>query len=757
MVEYKQSVNWGGKILKKLGKVGILVTSTALSFGVLSSVANAQTSIEAQPERVAIEVASTETTISKSTLIKKLKELFPKQFDFLSSNDFHMGNGHYYPDDERIRYDLSFHKTVKGKDLYGSIVFVGEDLELETFHFEPLNTADALFPAKVSKEEAEKVAVTFLNKMANGKEYEIDKDTIDYSYYSNQLITEPVRYEFRFVQKKNNVPLADQQIQLTILGNGEVVSFYRYAEDAKDATFDKVEEVKSENELLQKIKDNLDVSLRYQVITDYRTGDESIALVYSPNVKYGVNAISGDWQTANDFTKEVPKEAKIEKLAANPLPARQVNMTVEQAKKAAEQLLKIDSDKVKLTISSVEEVNYGNEDLLSVQYSYDWAYGGMGSSIEFNKATGEIVSYHDMKRDILLESGESTSNKEKLTEQQALAKALDYLKEWVPSYLNNYAKPIDEPSFFEDQGTYYFTFPRVVNGILVEGHQINVGVGTNGSVNSLYINHRDNVDWPSPEEVVSKEEAKNKLTDALSLKLQYIKQANDPKDHDYKLVYTPIYNGDAYSYLDASTGEWSSLFRKNDTPVLTHPTAEAELNYLLQNRMLEIKDAASFNADSSMTNGEALKLLVKSLSYFYEYDTRVAEENTNQTYANIGPDHPYYSIVERAVRIGIIDADETFKVDAKLTREQLAVWYIRALGLDTAAKKHDIYKLSFADTSKIQNEYRGYVALANALELVSAQKNQFNPKGEVTYADVAVSIFSLAQAIHETGTPFNQY
>ncbi|MDM5333916.1 hypothetical protein QUF56_11820 [Ureibacillus composti] len=743
--------------MKKFGKVGILVTSTALSFGVLSSVANAQTPIENQPERVAIEVASTETTISKNTLIKKLKELFPKQFDSLSSNDFYMSNGHYYPDDERIRYDLSFHKTVKGKDLYGSIVFVGDDLELETFHFEPLNTADALFPAKVSKEEAEKIAVSFLNKLSNGKEYEIDKDTIDYSYYSNQLITEPVRYEFRFVQKKNNVPLADQQIQLTILGNGEVVSFYRYAEDAKDATFVKIEEIKSENELLQKIKDNLDVSLRYQVITDYRTGDESIALIYSPNVKYGVNAISGDWQTANDFTKEVPKEAEIEKLAAKPLPARQANMTVEQAKKAAEQLLKIDSDKVKLTISSVEEVNYGNEDLLSVQYSYDWAYGGMGSSIEFNKATGEIVSYHDMKRDILLESGESTGNKGKLTEQQALAKALDYLKEWVPSYLNNYAKPIDEPSFFESQGTYYFTFPRVVNGILVEGHQINVGVGTNGSVNSLYINHRDNVDWPSPEEVVSKEEAKNKLTDALSLKLQYIKQGNDPKDHDYKLVYTPIYNGEAYSYLDANTGEWSSLFRKNDTPVLTHPTAEAELNYLLQNRMLEIKDAASFNADSSMTNGEALKLLVKSLSYFYEFDTSAAEENANQTYANIGPDHPYYSIVERAVRIGIINADETFKADAKLTREQLAVWYIRALGLETAAKEHDIYKLSFADSSKIQNEYRGYVALADALELVSAQKNQFNPKGEVTYADVAVSIFSLAQAIHETGTPFNQY
>nr|WP_106779325.1 YcdB/YcdC domain-containing protein [Lysinibacillus timonensis] len=740
--------------MKNIRKVGVLVLSSALSYGLFSSVANAQSPIVEQPERIAIEVDSSVSTVSKETLIKKLKTLFPNKFDYLSNNDFYVSNGHYFPEDERIRYDLSFHKTIKGRDLYGSIVFVGDNLELENFHFEPIDVADALFPTKVSKDEAEKIAVDFLKKMTNGTEYELDQNNRDYAYYSNQLITEPVRYEFSFVQKKNNIPVQDQRVQLSVLGNGEIVSFYRYTDNANKATFENANQVLSENEMLQKIKDHLAVSLKYQVNYDYRTGEESVALVYDPSILYGVNAITGDWQTARDFTNVVPTIDNIEKLAAQPLPAKQANITVEEAKKMAEQLLKIDSDKVKLSITSVEEVDYGNgQEVISVQFSYDWSRGGYGSSIEINKETGEIISYHDLKRDVLIENGESPTNKGNLSEQQALEEAINYLEEWVPSYLHNYAKPIDEPYFDETQGIYHFTFPRVVNGIAVVGQQIHVGVGTDGSLNSLNVNHQENLEWPSIENVISNEEAKTKFVDSLSLKLQYLNIGNNSKENHYHLVYTPIFNDEAYSYLDANTGEWNSIYSQSDTPVVTHATAEAELNYLVQNRILEIEDASTFNADQAMTNGEALKILVKSLSYFYEYETPSEEEST-QTYANVGPDNPYYATVERAVRLGILESDESFNPEVKLTREQLTVWYIRALGLETAAKNHDIYELSFGDAANVKEEYIGYVALANALKLVSAENNQFNPKGEVTYADIAVSIFNLAQAIHESG---NQY
>ena len=94
----------------KLKKIGIILASSALSFGMFSSIASASTTVNGQPEKVQIQVASTETVFTKNDLIKKFRELFPNQFDFLTNSDFHMSSSHFYPDDDTLRYDLSFYK-----------------------------------------------------------------------------------------------------------------------------------------------------------------------------------------------------------------------------------------------------------------------------------------------------------------------------------------------------------------------------------------------------------------------------------------------------------------------------------------------------------------------------------------------------------------------------------------------------------------------------------------------------------------------
>ncbi len=499
-------------------KLGILVTSTAMSLGIAASIGHAQSPYEVQTEKVAIEVQKTEVEFSKNELIQKLKSIFPKQFDFLSNSDFQLGNAHHYSDDDRIRYNLNFHKTVKGKDVYGNVTFVGDDLEIENFYYEPLNTTDALFPAKVSKEDAKIIATDFLKKFPNGKDFELDTTSLDYNYFSNQLITQPIRYEFSFVQKENNIPISDQRISVSVLGNGEITQLYRFSPNHQKATFADSKLVKSEQDILDKVKKNLSVSLKYQINYDYRTGEETIALVYHPSINnYGINALTSEWQTANGFSKDAPKITKVEKLTSTPIPPKYNGVTIEQAKKIAQDLLKIDSDKVKLTISSVyEHENESGQPLLSINYSYDWEYGGFGSTIEMNKATGEIVSYQDMRSDVYRELGE-TNKKETITQDQALTKAIEHLKQMVPSYLHNYAKPTSEPYFEKGRGIYHFVFPRVVNGIVVEGNQISVSVGPDGSLYSLYVNHKEVTSWPSTQNIISSENAKNQFVNALSL------------------------------------------------------------------------------------------------------------------------------------------------------------------------------------------------------------------------------------------------
>ena len=136
-----------------------------------------------------------------------------------------MSSAHIYPEDDTVRYDLSFTKIIDGKRLYGNVGFVGEKLDIEYFSYQPPNVKDALFPAKVSKEEARKIADNFMKKFLDGNEYQLETNT--YNYYPQQILTEPIRYSFSFARTENQVSIADQRMEVTVLGNGEVVSFYK--------------------------------------------------------------------------------------------------------------------------------------------------------------------------------------------------------------------------------------------------------------------------------------------------------------------------------------------------------------------------------------------------------------------------------------------------------------------------------------------------------------------------------------------------
>ena len=139
-----------------LKKIGFLLSSSALTFGMFASVANASTTTIGQPDKVQIQVASTETVFSKNDLIKRFRALFPNQFDFLSDSDFRVENSYFYPEDDTLRYGLSFFKTIGGKQINGHIGFVGENLEIEQFYYQPSNEAEALFPPRSQKRRLSK-------------------------------------------------------------------------------------------------------------------------------------------------------------------------------------------------------------------------------------------------------------------------------------------------------------------------------------------------------------------------------------------------------------------------------------------------------------------------------------------------------------------------------------------------------------------------------------------------------------------------
>ena len=131
--------------------------------------------------------------------------------------------------------------------------------------------------------------------------------------------------------------------------------------------------------------------------------------------------------------------------------------------------------------------------------------------------------------------------------------------------------------------------------------------------------------------VISADKAKEAYSKALTLQLQYAKQDTEGKQH-YDLIYAPTYNGSLDNQIDAITGEWLyQVDGSKEKPSISHPTAANELNYLLNQNVLEVKDIANFNADAAVTKGEALKILLKSLTYGYFG----SGEGEKQSFSNI--------------------------------------------------------------------------------------------------------------------------
>lgn len=744
--------------MKLIKKLGVITLSTGLTMGILTPAAGATSLGNIQQNDVQIQVSQVDSVVTKSDLIKRFKEFFPNQFDFLDDSDFHMWTGRSYPDEEdTIRYDLSFDKQVNGNFIYGGASFVGDDLEIVNFHYRPDNAVDALFPAKVSKEEAKQAALSFLSKFPESSKYQLQPDS--FNYYPSQLLTEPFRYSFTFVHMKDNVPISDQQIQVTVLGNGEVSEFYRYSNSTGTKTYDDVTKILPEQDMITKIKENLSIDLQYSIDVDYETGASGVKLVYEPNSSvYGIHALTGDWYKLYEFSSQVPKKNEIQPIVTQTLPPKNPNMTIEEAKALAEELLAIDSKDIKLRIESIDEVNdYNGQDVININYMYEYKNGGTGTNLVLDKRTGEIIQYTDIRNHLSRDLGIDEIEKEKeenvilISEEEALSQAVEYLKEYAPSYLDNYSMPIVENIYNEDRGTYSFAFPRIVNGLIVSGNYISLSVSAeDGSLLDFNVSFTDIKNWPSVDKVISKEKAAEKYFENFKLDLNYTNLwSSKNKDH-YYLVYTPLFNDSRYNSLDANTGEWIDSVT-NTPEVITPDWAEKELNYMIESGIINAGDAKTFDGNAKVTKGSAIEVIIKSMSHTY-FGYPYGERNKSHSFENIKPDHRLYQVVERAVANGILKKDNnTFNLDESLTREELAVWYIRTLGLEEAAKSQGIYQLNFNDAKDVSEENVGYVALANSLGLLTTYNNKFNPKQEVSYADLTVSTVRLAHEVYKKG------
>ena len=95
-------------------------------------------------------------------------------------------------------------------------------------------------------------------------------------------------------------------------------------------------------------------------------------------------------------------------------------------------------------------------------------------------------------------------------------------------------------------------------------------------------------------------------------------------------------------------------------------------------------------------------------------------------------------VYRNSAQNSIISEDERDD-DAEVTREEAAVYMIRAIGAENYAKYNDIYVTPFNDVT----ENKVYIALLSAMGVLSGDGNgNFNPNREMTRAGSIIMIYN---------------
>lgn len=179
-------------------------------------------------------------------------------------------------------------------------------------------------------------------------------------------------------------------------------------------------------------------------------------------------------------------------------------------------------------------------------------------------------------------------------------------------------------------------------------------------------------------------------------------------------------------------------------PAHAAPTSLTDIsNSYAKDAILELVDKGIINGKGNGTFDPTGKIyrqdfaiiLAKALSL------DVTSTPPTPTFSDIPATHYSYKFVEAAVKAGLIkgQGNGEFGLGENLSRQDMAVLFIRALGVDASGKAAELGNLNFSDAASISNYAKDAVAAAVELKLLSGQTDgSFNPAGSADRQSVAL-------------------
>ncbi|MBQ4900538.1 S-layer homology domain-containing protein [Paenibacillus sp. Marseille-P2973] len=178
--------------------------------------------------------------------------------------------------------------------------------------------------------------------------------------------------------------------------------------------------------------------------------------------------------------------------------------------------------------------------------------------------------------------------------------------------------------------------------------------------------------------------------------------------------------------------------------------AKNAIQELVEKGIINGKGDGKFDPTGKIERQDFAIILAKALNL----DTQSVPPTA--TFSDVPEPHYAFAYIEAAVKAGLINGvgDGKFGTGANLSRQDMAVLFVRALGVDATGKGAE---LKFSDASKIADYAKDAVAAAVELGLISGNTNgTFNPSGNAerqAVAQVAAKFLKKAEELKNQTTP----
>ncbi len=304
--------------------------------------------------------------------------------------------------------------------------------------------------------------------------------------------------------------------------------------------------------------------------------------------------------------------------------------------------------------------------------------------------------------------------------QAARKNAEAFLKElWGEQFATT--ELYDSAEAFTRSQAHWFTFDQKVNGYFFPGNSITVRVSAaDGSIMGFSKSFDDQVVFDDAQGLISEETALDAWAGSYPVELSYITvpvkldlMGPEAKPlisagYSYYNTLKPGYAlGDRevwYSGVDAKTGELVKPAHDYTAPTVTYDDIEG---HWAQTALSEL---AQYNVgwfggkaqpDASLTQSAFIALLASADGYSLDLTEEGAMDQ----------------LYDYAIRRGMLTAEERDE-EAALIRGEAVRILLDSLGYRRVANLPGIFRCDFADADTIPEEYMGYAALAQGLDLV---------------------------------------